>query len=288
MGRAQEVQAENVTVLEGGTAEITCHLHQYDGSIVVIQNPARQTLFFNGTRALKDERFQLVEFSRRRLRLRLARARLEDEGGYFCQLYADDTHHQIATLTVLGRDTGRGKVFRQRNVLRLRVERRDHGAIVTCEATSPALPRGQRRQTQYMLDVHPTEISWSRGNESLPPRAVARGEVLTLPALGPQDNGTYSCQAHNPHGRAADHYVLVVYGEPPTATHGCPIAPPPDLPGSTQCRRCLITFPDAAFAARHAKRQHPRDFAAAALRGALFVCFVCARPFPSSPALLRH
>lgn len=31
-------------------AEITCHLHQYDGSIVVIQNPARQTLFFNGTR----------------------------------------------------------------------------------------------------------------------------------------------------------------------------------------------------------------------------------------------
>ncbi|NWT48911.1 CADM4 protein, partial [Chroicocephalus maculipennis] len=283
-GRAQEVQAENVTVLEGGTAEITCHLHQYDGSIVVIQNPARQTLFFNGTRALKDERFQLVEFSRRRLRLRLARARLEDEGGYFCQLYADDTHHQIATLTVLDVETcpsrpsprvpclrvpsscvpppaslspvssslvlipwsssreQRGKVFLQRNVLRLRVERRDHGAIVTCEATHPALQRGQRRQTQYMLDVQyaptarihpsqsvlregdtlvltcavngnplPTDIAWSRGNESLPPRAVARGEVLTLPALGPQDNGTYSCQAGNPHGRAADHYVLVVY-----------------------------------------------------------------------------
>ncbi|CAN8178574.1 unnamed protein product [Coccothraustes coccothraustes] len=59
-------------------------------------------------------------------------------------------------------------------------------------------------------------------------------------------------------------------------------------PGSQHCPRCLITFPDAAFAARHAKRQHPRDFAAAALRGALFVCFVCARPFGSSPALLRH
>ncbi|XP_062368403.1 zinc finger protein 576 [Cinclus cinclus] len=58
--------------------------------------------------------------------------------------------------------------------------------------------------------------------------------------------------------------------------------------GSRRCRRCLITFPDAAFAARHAKRQHPRDFAAAALRGALFVCFVCSRPFGSSPALLRH
>ncbi|NXY24607.1 CADM4 protein, partial [Atrichornis clamosus] len=288
-GRAQEVQAENVTVLEGGTAEITCHLHRYDGSIVVIQNPARQTLFFNGTRALKDERFELAEFSRRRLRLRLARARLEDEGGYFCQLYADDTHHQIATLTVLvppeapvveagalaveggevelsclvprarppatlrwyrdrrelpghsSREQS-GKVFRQRSVLRLRVERRDHGAIVTCEATHPALGRGQRRQTQYMLDVQyppsarihpsqnvlregdtlvltcavngnprPTEVSWSRGNESLPARARAEGERLTLPALAPQDNGSYSCHVGNAHGRASDTYVLVVY-----------------------------------------------------------------------------
>lgn len=49
-GTGQEVQTENVTVAEGGVAEITCRLHQYDGSIVVIQNPARQTLFFNGTR----------------------------------------------------------------------------------------------------------------------------------------------------------------------------------------------------------------------------------------------
>ncbi|XP_053908662.1 cell adhesion molecule 4 isoform X2 [Cuculus canorus] len=287
-GRAQEVQAENVTVLEGGTAEISCHLHRYDGSIVVIQNPARQTLFFNGTRALKDERFQLVEFSRRRLRLRLSGARLEDEGGYFCQLYADSTHHQIATLTVLVppaepqvqavgvaveggevelsclvprarppatlrwyRDRRElpgsssreqlGKVFRQRSVLRLRVERRDDGAIVTCEATHPALERGQRRQGQHRLDVQypPTariqpsqsvlregdtlvltcavhgnpqpEVLWSRGNESLPARARAQGRELTLPALGPQDNGTYSCQAGNAHGRAAAHYRLVVY-----------------------------------------------------------------------------
>ncbi|CAN8178878.1 unnamed protein product, partial [Coccothraustes coccothraustes] len=324
-GRAQEVQAENVTVLEGGTAEITCHLHRYDGSIVVIQNPARQTLFFNGTRALKDERFELAEFSRRRLRLRLARARLEDEGGYFCQLYADDTHHQIATLTVLvppepplveagalavegeeleltclvprarpmatlrwyrdrrelpGRSSHRqeGKVFWQRSVLHLRPERRDHGAIVTCEATHPALGRGQRRQTQYQLDVQyppsvrihpsqsvlregdtlvltcavngnprPTEVAWSRGNESLPPRARAEGERLTLPALAPQDNGTYTCQVGNAHGRAHDTYVLVVYdpgavvaaqGAGPFARGGrglgaarLPAAPPAGRPG---------------------------------------------------------
>ncbi|KAM9114724.1 cell adhesion molecule 4-like [Pangshura tecta] len=98
---AQEVQTENMTVVEGGVAEINCRLHRYDGSIVVIQNPARQTLFFNGTRALKDERFQLVEFTQRQVRILLSDVRLEDEGGYFCQLYTDDTHHQIASLTVL-------------------------------------------------------------------------------------------------------------------------------------------------------------------------------------------
>lgn len=58
--------------------------------------------------------------------------------------------------------------------------------------------------------------------------------------------------------------------------------------GSTQCQRCLITFPDAAYALRHAKREHPQDFVRAALRGAQFVCFVCGRPFPSSRDLLRH
>ena len=60
--------------------------------------------------ALKDERFQLAEFTPRQLRMVLNRARLDDEGGYFCQLYTDDTHHQIATLTVLGMGGAAGVV----------------------------------------------------------------------------------------------------------------------------------------------------------------------------------
>ncbi|XP_074510997.1 cell adhesion molecule 4 isoform X7 [Sebastes fasciatus] len=98
--RCQAVQAENVTVLEGGTAQISCRLQNYDGSIVVIQNPRRQTLFFNGTRALKDDRFQMVLFSPRLVRITLTNVSVMDEGGYFCQLYTDATHHQVATLSV--------------------------------------------------------------------------------------------------------------------------------------------------------------------------------------------
>uniref|UniRef100_A0A673JHM2 Cell adhesion molecule 4 n=1 Tax=Sinocyclocheilus rhinocerous TaxID=307959 RepID=A0A673JHM2_9TELE len=99
--RGQAVQAENVTVLEGGTAQISCRLQNYDGSIVVIQNPRRQTLFFNGTRALKDDRFQMVLFTQRLVRITLTNVSVSDEGGYFCQLYTDDTHHQVATLSVV-------------------------------------------------------------------------------------------------------------------------------------------------------------------------------------------
>uniref|UniRef100_A0A672KYQ3 Cell adhesion molecule 4 n=1 Tax=Sinocyclocheilus grahami TaxID=75366 RepID=A0A672KYQ3_SINGR len=99
--RGQAVQAENVTVLEGGTAQISCRLQNYDGSIVVIQNPRRQTLFFNGTRALKDDRFQMVLFTPRLVRITLINVSVSDEGGYFCQLYTDDTHHQVATLSVV-------------------------------------------------------------------------------------------------------------------------------------------------------------------------------------------
>ncbi|KAM9299159.1 cell adhesion molecule 4 [Gastrophryne carolinensis] len=284
----QEVQAENVTVVEGGTAEITCRLHQYDGSIVVIQNPSRQTLFFNGTRALRDERFQLVEFTTKLVKIHLSNAKLDDEGGYFCQLYTEDTHHQIATLTVLippdnpvvevkeqavegsqielicsaprtkpeatlrwyrDRRELKGVTSKQENIktvsvtntIQFSVERRDNGEIITCEASHPAL-KGQKKQTQYVLDVQfsptariqaspnlvregdaltlkceitgnprPSPVIWSRLNDTLPEQAQVTDDLLIFPSLSLQDNGTYSCQVSNKHGRSSDQYILVVY-----------------------------------------------------------------------------
>nr|XP_033818625.1 cell adhesion molecule 4 isoform X1 [Geotrypetes seraphini] len=285
---AQEVQAENVTVVEGGTAEITCMFRQNEGSTIVIQNPHRQTLFFNRDRALKDDRFQLEEFTQKQVKMRLSNVTLQDEGGYFCQLYMEDTHHQIATLTVLvppenplvevkeqavegheveltcvaprtkpaatlrwSRDRRElkgisskqenGKTFSVTNTVKFNVDRKDNGAIVTCEATHPAL-KGQKKQTQYVLDVQysptvkiqpsqgvlregdslmltcamtgnplPSEIIWSRLNESLPDRVEIHGDMLNIPSLNMVDNGTYICSTSNKHGRASDQYVLVVY-----------------------------------------------------------------------------
>lgn len=50
--------------------------------------------------ALKDDRFQMVLFTPRLVRITLTNVSVWDEGGYFCQLYTDATHHQVATLSV--------------------------------------------------------------------------------------------------------------------------------------------------------------------------------------------
>lgn len=51
--------------------------------------------------ALKDDRFQMVLFTPRLVRITLTNVSVTDEGGYFCQLYTAATHHQVATLSVL-------------------------------------------------------------------------------------------------------------------------------------------------------------------------------------------
>lgn len=50
--------------------------------------------------ALKDDRFQMVLFTPRLVHITLTNVSVFDEGGYFCQLYTDTTHHQVATLSV--------------------------------------------------------------------------------------------------------------------------------------------------------------------------------------------
>ncbi|MBN3280944.1 CADM4 protein, partial [Polyodon spathula] len=127
------------------------------------------------------------------------------------------------------------------NTIRLAVSKRDNGALVTCEATHPAL-RSQRKITQHALDVHyaptveiqhppgvmregdslsldciisanpmPHTVLWSRLNDSLPERTEIQGTLLSIPRLSALDNGTYVCEGRNKYGRTADEYTLVVY-----------------------------------------------------------------------------
>ncbi|KAG7256445.1 hypothetical protein CRUP_013285, partial [Coryphaenoides rupestris] len=248
--RCQAVQAENVTVLEGGTAQISCRLQNYDGSIVVIQNPRRQTLFFNGTRALKDDRFQMVLFTPRLVRITLSNVSVSDEGGYFCQLYTDDTHHQVATLSVsvppetpaveVKKEAVEGSEVeltcvspRSKPAATLRWVRggREVPGVVsqqenakTFSVSSTIRIPVERKDNGAALSCeasHPAlggqkrirhyRLDWSRINETLPERAEISGPTLQISRLSQSHNGTYLCQAQNDYGLAGDHYSLLVY-----------------------------------------------------------------------------
>ncbi|XP_055036546.2 cell adhesion molecule 1 isoform X1 [Misgurnus anguillicaudatus] len=99
--QSQNLVADNVSVVEGETAIISCRAKNNDDSVIQLLNPNRQTIYFKDYRPLKDSRFQLVNFSENELRVALSNVSLSDEGRYVCQLYTDPPQEAYADITVL-------------------------------------------------------------------------------------------------------------------------------------------------------------------------------------------
>ncbi|XP_041863697.1 cell adhesion molecule 1a isoform X4 [Melanotaenia boesemani] len=98
---SQNLVTDNVSVVEGETAIISCRVKNNDDSVIQLLNPNRQTIYFRDMRPLKDARFQLVNFSDNELRVSLSNVSLSDEGRYVCQLYTDPPQEAYADITVL-------------------------------------------------------------------------------------------------------------------------------------------------------------------------------------------
>ncbi|XP_056468362.1 cell adhesion molecule 1b [Gadus chalcogrammus] len=97
----QNLSTDNVSVVEGEMATISCRVKNNDDSVIQLLNPNRQTIYFKDVRPLKDSRFQLVNFSDNELRVSLSNVSLSDEGRYVCQLYSDPPQEAYADVTVL-------------------------------------------------------------------------------------------------------------------------------------------------------------------------------------------
>ncbi|XP_014018483.1 cell adhesion molecule 1-like isoform X3 [Salmo salar] len=97
----QNLGTDNVSVIEGEMATISCRVKNNDDSVIQLLNPNRQTIYFRDVRPLKDSRFQLVNFSDNELRVSLSNVSLSDEGRYVCQLYTDPPQEAYADITVL-------------------------------------------------------------------------------------------------------------------------------------------------------------------------------------------
>ncbi|XP_078055120.1 cell adhesion molecule 1 isoform X6 [Mustelus asterias] len=98
---SQNLVTDDVVVVEGEVATISCRVKNNDDSVIQLLNPSRQTIYFRDVRPLKDNRFQLVNFSSSELRVSLSNVSLVDEGRYVCQLYTDPPQEAFATITVL-------------------------------------------------------------------------------------------------------------------------------------------------------------------------------------------
>uniref|UniRef100_A0A673Y6X5 Cell adhesion molecule 1a n=1 Tax=Salmo trutta TaxID=8032 RepID=A0A673Y6X5_SALTR len=98
---SQNLVTDNVEVVEGDVAVISCRVKNNDDSVIQLLNPNRQTIYFRDVRPLKDARFQLVNFSDNELRVSLSNVSLSDEGRYVCQLYTDPPQEAYADITVL-------------------------------------------------------------------------------------------------------------------------------------------------------------------------------------------
>ncbi|XP_047578081.1 cell adhesion molecule 2 isoform X1 [Lutra lutra] len=93
---------QNVTVVEGGTAILTCRVDQNDNTSLQWSNPAQQTLYFDDKKALRDNRIELVRASWHELSISVSDVSLSDEGQYTCSLFTMPVKTSKAYLTVLG------------------------------------------------------------------------------------------------------------------------------------------------------------------------------------------
>ncbi|KAM8834627.1 cell adhesion molecule 2-like isoform 1-T1 [Synchiropus picturatus] len=93
---------QNVTVTEGGTANLTCRVEYNDNTSLQWSNPAQQTLFFGDKKALRDNRIELVRASWSELTISISDVALSDEGMYTCSLFTMPVRTAKAYLTVLG------------------------------------------------------------------------------------------------------------------------------------------------------------------------------------------
>uniref|UniRef100_A0A8C4NNQ3 Ig-like domain-containing protein n=1 Tax=Eptatretus burgeri TaxID=7764 RepID=A0A8C4NNQ3_EPTBU len=97
----QQPSSSNVTAVLGELAVLRCEVQNADESSIQWSNPARQTLFFDEKKALKDSRIELVNAGRNELTISISNVSLSDEGAYRCSVFAHVVNIVTAYLSVI-------------------------------------------------------------------------------------------------------------------------------------------------------------------------------------------
>ncbi|KAG7279253.1 hypothetical protein CRUP_010869, partial [Coryphaenoides rupestris] len=235
---SQNLVTDNVWVVEGETATISCRVKNNDDSVIQLLNPNRQTIYFRDMRPLKDSRFQLVNFSENELRVSLSNVSLSDEGRYVCQLYTDPPQEAYADITVLSNPIieARDEVLREGNETEMTCTAMGSKPAATIkwmkgDKELPGKPKVELTYDKMYTVTSRLAFTVSKEDDGVPvacivdhpavdddvpSHAVITGGDLYIENLNKSYNGTYRCVATNTVGEAYDDYVLYVYDAPTT------------------------------------------------------------------------
>ncbi|XP_065553139.1 cytotoxic and regulatory T-cell molecule isoform X2 [Lathamus discolor] len=86
-GDFPEAGGETVTLKEGEDLNLRCTLSSDDGSARQWLNPHGFAIFLNTQRALRDQRYKLIHYSKDELSIQLSNITVHDEGVYKCFYY---------------------------------------------------------------------------------------------------------------------------------------------------------------------------------------------------------
>ncbi|XP_078393295.1 cell adhesion molecule 3-like, partial [Cetorhinus maximus] len=87
---------------EHGSVTLKCTVQENDNSSLQWSNPAQQTLYFDGKKALRDSRIQLVNYTSKELTISISNMTLNDEGIYTCSIFTFPVLTATARVQVLG------------------------------------------------------------------------------------------------------------------------------------------------------------------------------------------
>ncbi|KAM9201152.1 cell adhesion molecule 2 isoform 7-T7 [Trichechus inunguis] len=197
---------QNVTVVEGGTAILTCRVEQNDNTSLQWSNPAQQTLYFDDK---KDVKYLKEEDANRKtftvsstLDFRVDRS--DDGVAIVCRVDHESLNAtpQVAMQVLEIHYTPSVKIIPSTPF-----PQEGQPLILTCESKGKPLPE---------------PVLWTKDGGELPDpdRMVVSGRELNILFLNKTDNGTYRCEATNTIGQSSAEYVLIVHD--PNALAGQP------------------------------------------------------------------
>ncbi|XP_005142835.3 cytotoxic and regulatory T-cell molecule [Melopsittacus undulatus] len=100
-GDFPEAGGETITLKEGEDLNLHCTLSSDDGSARQWLNPHGFAIFLNTQRALRDQRYKLIHYSKDELSIQLSNVTVHDEGVYKCFYYGIPFKSKNKTVKVL-------------------------------------------------------------------------------------------------------------------------------------------------------------------------------------------